>query len=83
MSNSIAFPHRHNSDGSYGSICTACLRTVARAVVESQLHFHETRHICYRAGIGWPSSRALVGAARWYFRSRRVVKSGSAEVRAI
>jgi hypothetical protein len=40
------FPHRHNSDGSYDSICTRCFATVATAQNESELAFHESAHVC-------------------------------------
>jgi hypothetical protein len=40
------FPHRHNSDGSYDSICTTCLATVATARHEEQLSREESAHVC-------------------------------------
>ena len=46
-----SFPHRHNADGSYDSICTACLRTVATAWQEAELSFRESTHVCNTAGL--------------------------------
>ncbi len=40
------FPHRHNSDGSHDSICTACLATVATVQNELELARHESAHVC-------------------------------------
>ena len=40
------FPHRHNADGSYDSICTACAATVATTRTEHQLSLPELSHIC-------------------------------------
>jgi hypothetical protein len=40
------FPHRRNPDGSYDSICTACLATVATAQREEQLYPRELSHVC-------------------------------------
>jgi hypothetical protein len=40
------FPHRHNLDGSFDSICTVCLATVATARLEEQLYREESAHIC-------------------------------------
>ena len=40
------FPHRRNWDGSYASICTACLMTVASAEHEWQLAPFELAHVC-------------------------------------
>jgi len=51
------FPHRQNQDGSYDSICTTCLLTVASAWNEKDLACHEATHICdpvrvYQASYG-------------------------------
>jgi hypothetical protein len=43
---SSKFPHRHNSDGSYDSICTACFVTVASVRDEELLRGHELAHVC-------------------------------------
>ena len=43
---SSEFPHRHNKDGSYDSICTTCLATVASVEKESQLAPLEATHVC-------------------------------------
>lgn len=40
------FPHRHNLDGSYDSICTTCLATVATVRREEQLYREESAHVC-------------------------------------
>jgi hypothetical protein len=42
----VKFPHRHNSDGSYDSICTACFVTVASVRGEELLRAHELAHVC-------------------------------------
>jgi len=41
-----SFPHRHNSDGSYDSICAACFATVATVENECELASHESAHVC-------------------------------------
>ena len=40
------FPHRHNADGSYDSICTTCFATVGSAQKEGELTFYELVHTC-------------------------------------
>ena len=55
-----AFPHRYNPDGSYDSICTACLKTVARAWNENELSSPESAHICDPARIRRIASYACV-----------------------
>jgi hypothetical protein len=40
------FVHRHNAEGSYDSICTTCLATVATLEKEEQLDGHELDHVC-------------------------------------
>jgi len=40
------FPHRHNVDGSYDSICPVCLATVATVRREEQLQREESVHVC-------------------------------------
>jgi len=40
------FPHRHNLDGSFDSICTVCLATVATVRREEQLYREESAHVC-------------------------------------
>lgn len=40
------FPHRHNLDGSYDSICTVCFITIARVRNEQELAQSETDHVC-------------------------------------
>jgi hypothetical protein len=41
-----SFPHRRNPDGSYDSICTDCLATVATVQNEDQLRQYERTHTC-------------------------------------
>jgi hypothetical protein len=43
---SPAFHHRHNSDGSYDSICSVCLITVASVRNKKELAEHEEIHAC-------------------------------------
>jgi hypothetical protein len=65
------FPHRHNSDGSYDSICKTCYATVASAQNEEALSSPELVHVCdsfalYRANQGFPVRTPIswsVGAA--------------------
>ncbi|MGD0914443.1 MAG: hypothetical protein ABR928_21325, partial [Terracidiphilus sp.] len=38
--------HRFNADGSFDSICTLCLETVATAKIEAELSRHERVHVC-------------------------------------
>jgi hypothetical protein len=40
------FVHRHNSDGTYDSICTACIMTAASVEDEWQLPRWELLHRC-------------------------------------
>jgi hypothetical protein len=47
MQPSSSFPHRHNFDGSYDSICTKCYATVARAEKEESLSSSESTHVCH------------------------------------
>ena len=51
MSSPITFPHRHNPDGTYDSICTQCFATVATAPEQSALLAHEVAHICAAANL--------------------------------
>jgi hypothetical protein len=41
-----SFPHRHNADGSYDSICLGCFATVASVTEECDLEFYESEHKC-------------------------------------
>lgn len=41
-----AFPHRHNLDGTFDSICTECFQTVAKASIEAELEAAERIHNC-------------------------------------
>ena len=40
------FPHRHNPDGTFDSICSRCLVTVATERLESDLQGAEGTHVC-------------------------------------
>jgi hypothetical protein len=42
----MTFPHRHNEDGSFDSICTTCFATVATEENEAKLRLYELAHIC-------------------------------------
>jgi hypothetical protein len=41
-----SYPHRHNYDGSFDSICRICFATIARSWDEALLEQHENRHYC-------------------------------------
>lgn len=41
-----AFPHRHNRDGSYDSICVKCFATIATERIEEMLAESEQAHAC-------------------------------------
>jgi hypothetical protein len=41
-----AFPHRHNRDGSYDSICVKCFATIATERIEEMLAESEQKHVC-------------------------------------
>jgi hypothetical protein len=40
------FPHRKNQDGSWSSICSECVLTIATEVLEKDLETHEKNHLC-------------------------------------
>jgi hypothetical protein len=42
----LFYPHRHNKNGTYDSICLKCFATVATTLTEPELAFHDRRHIC-------------------------------------
>jgi hypothetical protein len=46
ISRTPRFPHRHNEDGSWDSICPKCFLTVAREELETELEAEEKAHIC-------------------------------------
>jgi hypothetical protein len=46
MNRSTKFAHRHNSDGSYDSICFKCYATAATAGKEEALSSAESAHVC-------------------------------------
>jgi hypothetical protein len=45
----IAYPHRHNADGSFDSICITCFATIAKATDEAALFEQEKNHSCDRS----------------------------------
>jgi len=45
------FPHRHNSDGTYDSICNRCFETVAKVTTEADLRQFEASHVCDAANV--------------------------------
>jgi hypothetical protein len=51
------YPHRHNRDGSFDSICTTCFATIGHTQFESDLTDAEQYHSCEQsilAGRGNP-----------------------------
>jgi len=40
------YPHRHNRDHSFDSICLTCLLTIANARTEAELEQHDKDHVC-------------------------------------
>ena len=71
MHRSTNFAHRHNSDGSYDSICTKCYATAASAGGEEALSSPESAHVCdpmalYLAEQGSiPVSVPMLGLVAW------------------
>ena len=49
------FPHRHNNDGTFDSICDTCFVTIARVKEETELIPFETRHVCDPVSLYWAS----------------------------
>ena len=45
----IAYPHRHNADGSIDSICITCFATIAQTKDEAALFELERNHFCNRS----------------------------------
>jgi hypothetical protein len=43
---SATYPHRHNADGSYDSVCMTCFITVASTKTEDELVPFEKNHVC-------------------------------------
>jgi len=56
------FPHRNNRDGTYDSICPACLVTVASCKSEAGLLAYERKHVCDKATLTYLSSIIKGGA---------------------
>jgi hypothetical protein len=59
------FPHRHNADKSYDSICPHCFLTVATTPKEADLRAVESRHVCdpvskYRVSQGYSDSPVIL-----------------------
>ncbi len=42
----VFFPHRHNKDGSFDSICTKCFATIASAQIDAELAVYDRKHVC-------------------------------------
>ena len=42
----VFYPHRHNIDGSFDSICLTCRSTVATSKSEVELVVFEKAHVC-------------------------------------
>jgi hypothetical protein len=42
----LFYPHRHNRDGSFDSICVRCFATIATADDITELHAYEKNHVC-------------------------------------
>jgi hypothetical protein len=40
------YPHRHNRDHSFDSICLTCLLTIANSRTEDELERQENDHVC-------------------------------------
>jgi hypothetical protein len=55
MLSELQFPHRHNNDGTYDSICDTCFVTVARVKTEADLIQFESRHVCDPVNLYWAS----------------------------
>jgi len=68
LSSKPQFPHRHNNDGTYDSICDTCFITIARVKAEPDLIPFENRHVCdpvnlYWAGQGFSASTLIAHGA--------------------
>ena len=51
------WPHRHNIDGTYDSICPTCFQTIAHSPDESDLAREEEHHDCPGAPASPPYRR--------------------------
>jgi hypothetical protein len=49
----ITFPHRHNEDGTFDSICPICFVTVATDESETKLRLYELAHVCNPLQVTW------------------------------
>ena len=49
------YPHRHNADGTYDSICRTCYRTVGSSRSEDELGMLEELHVCMKAHLRKPA----------------------------
>jgi hypothetical protein len=47
----VFYPHRHNRDGSFDSICLNCFATLATAKTEAELLEFDKSHICQPATV--------------------------------
>jgi hypothetical protein len=57
------FPHRRNGDGTYDSICTACLKTVATNEDEAKLRYYELAHVCNPPKFSWVREGSFLRAS--------------------
>jgi hypothetical protein len=44
--NLLLYPHRHNRNDTYDSICLTCFATVATTLTEPELAVYDRKHIC-------------------------------------
>jgi hypothetical protein len=51
------YPHRHNRDGTFDSICLKCFLTVAHTETEAELLAYDRVHVCQY----WAVSRRVLG----------------------
>jgi hypothetical protein len=42
----LLYSHRHNTNGSYDSICLVCFATVATTQTKPELAVYDERHVC-------------------------------------
>ena len=65
------FAHRHNSDGSYDSICFKCYATAATARKEEALSSPESAHVCDPIALYRANQAAIpVRIPMWWDRSQ-------------
>jgi hypothetical protein len=49
----IIFPHKHNEDRTFDSICPTCFATVATDESEAKLRLYELAHVCNPLQVNW------------------------------